>query len=260
MIPKLRTNSADAITSAVVIHYRPMTMSDLGNVPIDCQGSEATVRSRIADLGASAILAFDGEQHVGQLQFRRYDQALRSPDGIMDPSYWGDFGQASQPYLPGGTLNLFCYHVGQLEAGAARDPHYHGRGIGVALLKEFLRWADATGVEATVAKALPPFRPLGVLMGGHRPRSTRITGSRSPPAGATATCATGFPTFLPANLATASQVRSGTSAIKGSLSTRLPKWQWSYGGARRGPADRGRPGPPIATPGHGCAWSRNPSR
>ena len=166
-MPKLRTNSADAITSTVVIHYRPMTMSDLGNVPIDCQGSEATVRSRIGDLGASAILAFDGEQHVGQLQFRRYDQALRSPDGIMDPSYWGDFGQASQPYLPGGTLNLFCYHVGQLEAGNARDPQYHGRGIGVALLKEFLRWADANGVEATVAKALPPFRPLAVLMGGH---------------------------------------------------------------------------------------------
>ncbi len=142
-------------------------MSDLGNVPIDCQGSEAAIRSRIADLGASAILAFDGEQHVGQLQFRRYDQALRSTDGIMDPSYWGDFGQASPPFLPGGTLNLFCYHVGQLAAGTARDPHYHGRGIGEALLREFLRWADATGVKATVAKALAPFRPLAVLMGGH---------------------------------------------------------------------------------------------
>ncbi len=150
-----------------MIHYRPMTMSDLGNVPIDCQGTEAAVGSRIADLGASAILAFDGEQHVGQLQFRRYDQALRSPDGIMDPSYWGDFQQADAPSLPEETLNLFCYHVGQLANGNARDPHYHGRGIGVALLREFLRWGDETGVEATVAKALPPFRPLGVLMGGH---------------------------------------------------------------------------------------------
>ena len=166
-MPTAARNAADTITSAAVIHYRPMTMSDLGNVPIDCQGPEAEVRSRIADLGASAILAFDAERHVGQLQFRRYDPALRSPAGIMDPSYWGDFGQANAPFLPRGTLNLFCYHVGQLASGDARDPRYHGRGIGVALLKEYLRWADATGVEATVAKALPPFRPLGVLMGGH---------------------------------------------------------------------------------------------
>ena len=144
-----------------------MTTSDVGNVPTDCQGAEATVRQRIADLGASAILAFDGEQHVGQLQFRRYDRALRSPTGIMDPLYWGDFGQANAPSLPPGTLNLFCYHVGQLASGSARDPGYQGRGIGVALLKEFLRWADANGVEATVAKALPAFRPLSVLMGGH---------------------------------------------------------------------------------------------
>ena len=166
-MPATARNSADTITSAAVIHYRPMTMSDLGNVPIDCQGTEAVVRSRIADLGASAILALDGEQHVGQLQFRRYDQALRSPAGIMDPSYWGDFGQADAPSLPPGTLNLFCYHVGQLASGNARDPHYHGRGIGVALLREYLRWGDAAGVEATVAKAVPSFRPLGVLMGGH---------------------------------------------------------------------------------------------
>ena len=144
-----------------------MTTSDLGNVPIDCQGPEAEVRGRIADLGASAILAFDGEKHVGQLQFRRYDPALRSPAGIMDPAYWGDFGQAKPPALPPGTVNLFCYHVGQLTSGDARDPRYQGRGIGVALLEEFVRWADAAGVEATVAKALPPFRALGVLMGGH---------------------------------------------------------------------------------------------
>lgn len=142
-------------------------MSDLGNVPIDCQGTETTVRNRIADLGASAILAFDGEQHVGQLQFRRYHRTLRSPAGIMDPSYWGDFGQANAPSLPPETVNLFCYHVGQLASGNARHSRYQGRGIGAALLEQFARWADATRVEATVAKALPPFRPLGVLMGGH---------------------------------------------------------------------------------------------
>ena len=84
----------------------------------------------------------------------------------MDPLYWGDFRQANPPPMPAETLNLFCYHVGQLESGNRRDARYQGQGIGVALLEEFLRWADATGVKATVAKAVPAARPLEVFMGG----------------------------------------------------------------------------------------------
>jgi len=85
----------------------------------------------------------------------------------MAQSCCGDFGQANAATQPPGTLNLVCYHVGQWTCSSARDPRYQGRGIGVALLEQFVRWADATGVEATVAKALPPYRALAVLMGGH---------------------------------------------------------------------------------------------
>ncbi len=155
------------ITLPTGMHYRLMTTADVGRAPIDCQGTADEVRGRIADLGSSAMLVFDGDQHVGQLQFRRYDPELRSPRGIMDPLYWGDFHEAERPPLPARTINLFCYHVGQLASGEERDPRYHGRGIGVDLLRELVRWADDAGVEAIVAKAVPPFRPLAMFMGGH---------------------------------------------------------------------------------------------
>ena len=120
------------------LHTRVMASADVGRLPIDCQGTADEVRARIADLGSSAMLVFDGRQHVGQLQFRRYDPTLRSPNGIMDPLYWGDFNEVERPPLPPRTINLFCYHVGQLASGQERDPRYHGRGIGVDLLRELI--------------------------------------------------------------------------------------------------------------------------
>jgi hypothetical protein len=42
------------------ITFRPMTADDLGRVPIGHQGEPDEVRRRIAELGSSAMLAFDG--------------------------------------------------------------------------------------------------------------------------------------------------------------------------------------------------------
>ena len=64
-----------------------MVASDIGSVPIACQGDRAQVLARIADLGSGALLAFDGKEHVGQLQFRRYEAGTRSPRGVWDPLY-----------------------------------------------------------------------------------------------------------------------------------------------------------------------------
>ena len=52
------------------ISFRPLISTDVSVVPLSHQGDPDEVRQRIADLGASAMLAFDGAQHVGQLQFR----------------------------------------------------------------------------------------------------------------------------------------------------------------------------------------------
>lgn len=147
------------------IRFRPMGAQDLGRVPMDCHGTEADLARRVETLGAAAILAFDGDQHVGQLQFRLHDQHLRSATGVFSPDYWGDFGGRGAE-LPERTLAIYCYHVGQLTAGKDRDPRYLGRGLGGALLDHFIDWADANGFSAIVAKAMPADPGVMQFMGG----------------------------------------------------------------------------------------------
>jgi GNAT superfamily N-acetyltransferase len=159
------------------IHYRPLVAADLAAVPLNCQGSRDDVRARVADLGAAAMLAFDGDRHVGQLQFRRYDPALRSTDGIWDPRYWGDFGDDA-PALPHDTLAIFCYHVGQLDATDVRDPRYQQRGIGLALLDALIAWARERGYAALVAKHTPPYPAVMGFMGGQSARRYEARGFR----------------------------------------------------------------------------------
>ena len=156
--------------TAPTIHYRPMTAEDLGAVPIGHQGDEQEVRARIQDLGSSAILAFDGTQHVGQLQFRRYAADTRSPKGLWDPLYWGEFGNVA-PALPDRSLSVYCYHVGQLDDTDDRDARYHGRGIGLSLLDHFLDWAKQAGFAAVTAKATPTPRAVMAFMGGQPPKA-----------------------------------------------------------------------------------------
>ena len=147
------------------VSFRPMTATDVGSVPIGHQGAADEVRQRIADLGSSAMLAFEGEQHVGQLQFRRYEPGTRSPNSLWDPLYWADFEERDFA-LPERTLAVFCYHVGQLDDTEERDPQYQGRGIGLRLLDHFLGWAQREGFQAVVAKAVPEPRPIMAFMGG----------------------------------------------------------------------------------------------
>ncbi len=142
-----------------------MVAADVGTVPITHQGELEEVRQRIGDIGSSAILAFDGSQHVGQLQFRRYVPGTRSPQGLWHPLYWADFGDRGVG-LPEQTLAVFCYHVGQLDDTDDRDPRYQGRGIGLRLLDVLLDWATRAGFEALVAKAVPAPRSIMAFMGG----------------------------------------------------------------------------------------------
>ena len=145
--------------------YRLLERADLEQVPLSCQGTPEQVVERIAEIGSSAMLAFEGDRHVGQLQFRPYLPGTVSPDGINDPLYWMDFGEHAPP-LPERTLALFCFHVGQLESGSAREPQYFGRGMGTELLDATLEWAGKSGFRAVVAKATPATWPIPQFMGG----------------------------------------------------------------------------------------------
>ncbi|MGE3772944.1 MAG: GNAT family N-acetyltransferase [Gammaproteobacteria bacterium] len=158
-----------ADTAPATLCFRPLEARDLDAVPLRCQGTREEVQATIADLGASAILAFEGDRHVAQLQFRRYDPRLRSPDGLWDPRYWGDFG-VHAPALPRDTLAVFCYHVGQLDDSDARDVSYQGRGIGLALLDALIAWARERRYAALVAKCVPPYPAVMAFMGGQPAR------------------------------------------------------------------------------------------
>ena len=111
------------------------------------------------------MLVFDGQQHIGQMQFRPYVPHTVSPRGLHHPLYWMDY-QGLAPDLPEKTLALFCYHVGQTDNTQARDSHYFGKGIGLRLLNETLRWAKDIGFEAVIAKGCPGYRPIIEYMGG----------------------------------------------------------------------------------------------
>ena len=167
------------------ITYRAMVLSDIGSVPVGCMGELDELEARIAGLGSAAILAFDGDRHIGQLQFRRYVEGQRSPHSIWDPAYWMDFdGRA--PTLPEGTISVFCYHVGQLDDTDERDSRCFGRGIGAGLLDRLLAWAASTDIGAVVAKATPSLRPVMGFMGGqpvevYEERGFQIVASWSDP-------------------------------------------------------------------------------
>jgi hypothetical protein len=149
----------------LALTYRMMTAEDVGRIPIAHMGTADEVTARIAALGSSAVLVFDGDRHVGQLQFRAHEPGLRSPNGLWDPLYWMDFG-THEPNVPDGSLTVCCYHVGQLDESEERAARYLGRGIGLRLLDELLAWARRRDVPAVVAKATPPQRPVMGFMGG----------------------------------------------------------------------------------------------
>jgi GNAT superfamily N-acetyltransferase len=151
---------------AGAISYRALAERDLPFVPLQCQGEPEEVRERIAACGSSAMLAFDGDRCVAQVQFRPYAAGTRSPRGIHHPLYWMDYPEET-PALPEPALSLFCFHVGQVEDDPERrDPRYLGRGIGTELRRRAVDWAGEHGFRAVVAKGLAPCWPVIQYMGG----------------------------------------------------------------------------------------------
>jgi GNAT superfamily N-acetyltransferase len=147
------------------MHYRAMVASDIDSVPTSCMGEPDEIAARIAELGSCAILGFDADTHVAQLQFRRYEANVRSPAGAWHPLYWMDFGNHA-PLMPDRTICIGCYHVGQLQSGEERDRRYQGRGIGRALLETLLDWVPRNDVPALIAKATPAVRTVSSFLGG----------------------------------------------------------------------------------------------
>jgi GNAT superfamily N-acetyltransferase len=155
----------ESMAGPLDIEYRPMSVDDVDRVPTAHQGEKREVLDRIATIGSSAWLAFDGGRHIGQLQFRLFVPETRSPNGVWDPLWWMDFGGRA-PALDPLTLALCCCHVGQLDDTADREEGYLGRGIGAALLDHFLEWASDGRFPGVIAKATPGVRAVMEFLGG----------------------------------------------------------------------------------------------
>ena len=126
------------------------------------------VVERIAEIGSSAMLAFEAARHVGQLQFRPYLSGTTSPDGINDPLYWMDFEARhrrcrSEPWPSSASTWVSS------RDGSARDSQYFGRRMGTDLLDATSCGRGKPGFEAVVAKATPPTWPIPQFMGGMPP-------------------------------------------------------------------------------------------
>lgn len=102
------------------------------------------------------MLAFVGQQYVGQLYLQEYDPEFSEPGGWIGHRPWANFRVAEPLGLGGRLLTLGCYHVGWMPDNS-RDRSLQGRGIGTALLEAVISWYRAQNViDGLMSWALVP--------------------------------------------------------------------------------------------------------
>ena len=121
------------------IQCRPMMVSDYGVVESQHWASADQVAEYIERQGIASMLAFSGQQYVGQLYLQEYDPQFSEPGGWTGERPWADFKIAGPLGLYGRFLTLGCYHVGGMP-DSSRDRSLWGQGIGTVLLKAVIEW------------------------------------------------------------------------------------------------------------------------
>ena len=138
------------------IQCRPMRVSDYGVIETQHWTSVDQVAEYVERQGIASMLAFAGQQYVGQLYLKEYDPEFSEPGGWTGERPWADFQIAEPLDLHGRLLTLGCYHVGGLPDGS-RDRSLWGRGIGMALLEAVIEWHRAqTAIGGLMSWALVP--------------------------------------------------------------------------------------------------------
>lgn len=139
-----------------------MNLSDYDSVDIEHWSSRAQVDEFIDRSGIASMLAFDGQQLVGQLYLQEYDPSFSEPS--TGERFWADI-QAAEPLgLEGRYLTLGCYHVGwTAESSWASYPPLPwrasllGRGIGTTLLRAVIDWFNQQSeIDGLISWALAP--------------------------------------------------------------------------------------------------------
>jgi len=133
-----------------------MMVSDYGVVESQHCASTYQVADYIERQGIASMLAFSGQQYVGQLYLQEYNPEFSESGGWTGEWPWADFQVAEPLHLRGRFLILGCYHVGGLP-DSSRDRSLWGQGIGTALLKAVIEWYRGQAViDGLISWALVP--------------------------------------------------------------------------------------------------------
>lgn len=131
-----------------------MKVSDYGVIETQHWTSADQVAEYIEQQGIASMLAFVGQQYVGQLYLQEYDPEFSEPGGWTGHRCWADFQVAEPLGSYGRLLTLGCYHVGGMPDGS-RDMSLWGRGIGTALLEAVIEWyTGQAAIDGLVSWAL----------------------------------------------------------------------------------------------------------
>jgi len=140
----------------VDIQCRPMRVSDYRIVESQHWASADHVMEYVERQGIASMLAFAGQQYVGQLYLQEYAPEFSEPGGWTGERPWADLQIAEPLGLSGRFLTLGCYHVGWTPDGS-RDRSLWGQGIGTALLKAVIEWYRGQKViDGLISWALVP--------------------------------------------------------------------------------------------------------
>jgi GNAT superfamily N-acetyltransferase len=140
---------------------RPIERGDLGRVLLRCLPDGGSIERLFVTQGTVGMAAWEGERCVAQLHGYR----LLLPGG--DNPYWPQWSRPWwAPLALEGRLSVrgavwchACFHVGRTIEGLARsdepDTRYSGRGIGTALCRASVAWAQARGYLAVLGTGAP---------------------------------------------------------------------------------------------------------
>ena len=155
------TDKTPTTPDGTPIEVRPIRRDEIGKVFIRCLPDGGRIETMFKTQQVIGMAAWNGDKCIAQLHCYR----LELPNGSAD--MWPDW---SRPHyiddILSGCLNVTgpvwchaCCHVGRsvesFSVSDAPDSRYFGRGIGTALSRESVRWAQEHGYKAVVAPGTP---------------------------------------------------------------------------------------------------------